>query len=129
MTIEQKSMTVEQKYSARKERQRLKGLWWALVLIWAGLVFAADSMELIPQIGDADAWSWVFVGAGTFGMLGALYRWTSLSIPNPTTWDWVWAGLCLIIGLGDFTPLNIFWPLFLILVGGVSLVNVLWPRD
>jgi hypothetical protein len=129
MTTERKFLRVEQKYGERRERRRLEGLWWAVVLIWAGLVFGADSMGLVPQIGDADAWSWIFVGAGTFGMLGSLYRLTSTSVPNPTTWDWVWASFCLIIGLGDFTTLNISWPLILILVGGVILVNVLWRRD
>jgi hypothetical protein len=129
MTIEQEFRAIEQNYSERKERQRLAGLWWAVVLIWAGLVFAADSMGLVPQIGHTDAWSWIFVGAGTFGMLGALYRLTSPSVPNPTAWDWVWAGFCLIIGLGDFTTPNVGWPLLLILVGGIMLVNVLWRHD
>jgi hypothetical protein len=129
MTIEQEFMTIEQKFSERKERKRLEGLWWAVVLIWAGLVFGADSMGLVPQIGDVDAWSWIFLGAGTFGLLGSLYRVTSPSVPNPTTWDWVWASFCLIIGLGDFTTLNISWPLILILVGAAILVNILWRRD
>ena len=44
-------MTIEQNESERKERQRLEGLWWAVVLIWAGLIFGADSMGLLPQIG------------------------------------------------------------------------------
>ncbi len=99
------------------------------MLIWAGLVFGADSMGLVPQIGDAGAWSWIFLGAGTLGLLGALYRVTTPRVPNPTTWDWVWASFCLIIGLGDFTTLNISWPLILILVGAAILVNVLWRRD
>jgi hypothetical protein len=129
MTIEGELVTIEQKYSARKERRRLEGLWWAVVLIWAGLVFGADNMGLVPQIGDAGAWSWVFLGAGTLGLLGALYRVTAPRVPDPTTWDWVWASFCLIIGLGDFTTLNISWPLILILAGAAILVYALWPRD
>ena len=129
MTIEQEFMTIEQKYNERKERQRLQGLWWAVVLIWAGLVFGADSIGIVPQIGDADGWSWIFVGAGTLEVLGSLYRSASLSVPKPTAWDWVWASFCLIIGLGDFTTPNVGWPLLLILVGGVTLVNVLCRRD
>jgi hypothetical protein len=128
MTSEQEFMIAEHRHSARRERRRLEGLWWAVVLIWAGLVFGADSMGLVPQIGDADAWSWIFLGAGMFGILGALYRVTSPDAPNPSTWDWVWASFCLIIGLGGFTTVNIAWPLILILVGGVLLVSVLWRR-
>jgi len=129
MTINQEYVSDSGKYSRRRARQRLRGLWWAAVLIWAGLVFGADSMGLVPQMGDADAWSWIFLGAGAFGILGAIYRVTSPSVPNPTTWDWVWSGFCLIVGMGGFTTLEISWPLILILVGGAILVNAFWVRD
>jgi hypothetical protein len=129
MTTEQEFLTIERKYNERKERRRLEGLWWAIVLIWAGLVFGADSMGLVPQISDVDAWTWIFLGAGTFGLLGALYRRISPRVPNPTAWDWVWANFCVIIGLGDFTTLNISWPLILILVGAAILVNSLSRRN
>jgi hypothetical protein len=80
----------------------------------------------LPQIGDADAWSWIFLGAGILGILGALYRVVSSNVLKPSTWDWVWASFCLIIGLGGFTAINIAWPLILILAGGGILVSVLW---
>jgi hypothetical protein len=128
MTSERDSMTIKRYYNKRKERQRLAGLWWAGVLIWAGLVIAADGLGLMPQIGDAGAWSWIFLGAGVFGILGSVYRLTSVNVPNPTTWDWVWGGICLILGLDGFVTLNLFWPLILILVGGAILVNGLWWR-
>ena len=122
-------MTFEQNISKKKERQRLEGLWWAVVLIWAGLVFGADSMGVLPQIGEADAWSWIFLGAGVFGLISNFYRFTSPAAPTPTTWDWSWSGIFLIIGLGGFTPLDFSWPLILILVGGVTLVKALRSRE
>jgi hypothetical protein len=121
-------MTTKQ-YNKRRERKRLETLWWAVMLIWAGLIFGADSVGLMPQIGDADAWSWIFLGAGVIAVLGNLYRLTLSNVPNPTTWDWVWGSLCLIIGLGGFTTINIAWPLILILIGGVILVSVFWMRN
>lgn len=121
-------MTIEQKMMESKERKRLEGLWWAVALIWAGLVFGAESMGFLPQIGEADAWSWIFLGAGLFGTLGNLYRVTSQHIQTPTTWDWIWSGILLIIGVGGFTPVNFSWPLILILVGGVILVKGLGHR-
>ena len=129
MNTEQDFITIKKKHSERNERRRLVRLWWAVVLIWAGLVFAADSMELMPQIDDASAWSWIFLGAGLVAILGSSFRLISPDIPNPTTWDWVWGVICLTIGLGGFTTLNIFWPLILILVGALALVNGLWWRD
>ena len=128
MTSEHEFMIAEHRHGERRERQHLVGVWWAAVLIWAGLVFGADSMGIVPQIGDADAWSWIFLGAGMFGILGALYRVTSPDVPNPTAWDWIWASFCLIIGLGGFTTVNIAWPLVLILVGVVLLASVLFRR-
>jgi hypothetical protein len=118
-------MTFEQNVSEKKERQRLEGLWWAIVLIWTGLVFGADSMGVLPQIGEADAWSWIFLGAGVFGLISNFYRLTSPAVPTPTTWDWSWSGIFLIIGLGGFTPLDFSWPLILILIGGVTLIKAL----
>ena len=126
MTAEQDFMVAEHRHNMRRERKRLEGLWWGVVLIWAGMVLGADSMGLLPQIGDADAWSWIFLGAGVFGVLGALYRVISPNVPNPSAWDWVWGSFCLIIGLGGFTTINIAWPLILILVGGVILASLLW---
>jgi hypothetical protein len=128
MTAEREFMVAEHRHNNRRERKRLEGLWWGVVLIWAGLVFGANSMRLLPQIGDADAWSWIFLGAGVFEVLGALYRMISPNVPNPSTWDWVWGSFCLIIGLGGFTTINIAWPLILILVGGIILVSLLWRR-
>lgn len=129
MTTEQEFMTTAHRHDKRGERQRLAGLWWAVVFIWAGLVFGAESMGILPQIGNADTWSWIFLGAGTLGSLGAIYRLASPKVLNPTAWDWVWGSFCLIIGLGGFITVNIAWPLILILVGGVILISVLWQRD
>jgi hypothetical protein len=128
MTSEQDFMITENRHSDRRERRRLEGLWWAVVLIWSGLVFGADSLGLVPQIGAADAWSWIFLGAGILGILGSLYRVNSPDVPTPTTWDWVWGSFCLVIGLGGFATINIAWPLILILFGGIILVSVLWRR-
>ena len=129
MTTKHEFMVADNRHSKRRERKRLEGLWWAVVLIWAGLVFGADSMGLLPQIGDADAWSWIFLGAGVFAILGAIYRVISPNVLNPSTWDWVWGSFCLVIGLGGLTTVKIAWPLILILIGGVILVRVLWRRQ
>ena len=123
-------MTTERDMINREERKKsLEAMYWGGVLLWAGLVFGADSMGFLPQIGEADAWSWVFLGAGVFGMLGNLYRVTSADAPNPTTWDWSWSGIFLILGAGGFTSLNISWPLILVLVGGVILIKALVRQE
>jgi hypothetical protein len=78
-----------------QERHHLETLYWAGVLIWAGLVFMADSLALLPQIGAADTWRWLFFGAGLYGTLGNLYRLASANWSSPTDgdciWPWCWS--------------------------------------
>jgi hypothetical protein len=112
----------------REERKRLEAIWWAGALIWAGLVLVADSLGLLPQIGESDAWSWVFLGAGLYGMLGNLYRVANPGSPNPTAWDYIWSGGLLIFGLAGMFSVNIFWPFIFIFVGVVILVETLLQR-
>ena len=69
--------------SKKHARKRAERFWWAGALIWAGLVFWADSQDLLPQIGGADAWSWVFLGAGLYGLVSNLYYLTSKSTTSP----------------------------------------------
>ena len=130
MTIEQMNdMTIEEEQSQKEARKRIEAIYWASVFIWAGLAFGADSLGLLPNIVDgADAWSWVFLGAGALATLGNLYRIGTSEYPNPTAWDWVWGGIFLILGLGGFMAFNISWPLILILIGVAIFVSVLWRR-
>lgn len=110
------------KFSKIERRQRAEALYWAGVLIWAGLVFGANSLGFIPQISSADAWSWLFIGAGLYGTLMNLY---SSSLPDPVTtaWDYIWSGFWLLLGLSGLFVVDIFWPVVLIAIGVVTLVN------
>jgi len=109
-------MTTEQFFSKIERRSRAESLYWAGVLVWAGLVFGANSLGFLPKIGSADAWSWVFIGAGLFGTFMNLYHST---IPDTvtTTWDYIWSGFWLLLGLSGLFAIDIFWPLVLILIG------------
>ena len=110
------------------DKKKLDAYYWGGVLLWAGLVFGADSFGILPQIGSADAWSWVFLGAGLYSLAGNTFRFVSDSQANPTTGDWLWGAVFTILGLGGFTTLAISWPLILILVGVVILGNAIFGR-
>ncbi len=117
-------MSTETMFSKTAKRAKAEALYWAGALIWAGLVFAADSMGLVPQIGNADAWSWVFIGGGLYGTVLNFY--SSLQPDSvTTTWDYVWSGFWLILGLSGLFAIDMFWPLVLILMGAASLVSVI----
>jgi hypothetical protein len=115
--------------SWKQERKYLEAVYWGGVLIWAGLVFGVDSLGYLPQIGGADAWSWVFIGAGAYALVGALLRAAGPDYLPPTTWDYVWAGILLILGLSGFTGLEIGFSLILLLIGVALLASALVRRE
>ncbi len=118
-------MTFEEFVDTAKERSRVETIYWAGALILAGLVFGADSLGILPQIGNGDAWSWLFSGVGLYGMLMNLYYATSADTVKPRTWDYLWSGFWLILGLSGFIATNIFWPVAMLLVGGIIFVKAL----
>ncbi len=130
MTTEQMNdITTEQEKSRQAALRQLEAIYWGGVIIWAGLVFGADSLGYLPRLGGAGAWSWVFLGAGLYALLMALVRVTSQDYPNPATSDYVWAGIFLILGLGGFFSFNISWPLILVLVGIAILGKTLLRQE
>lgn len=121
-------MTIESLKSEEKDRPRLDAYFWAIALIWAGLIFAADSAGWLPEIGAASAWSWIFLGAGAVGLLLNFYSLSSPQLAKPTGWDYFWAGLLLAIGLGGFLNVDVALPVLLIVVGFAALGNALFRR-
>ena len=121
-------MVAEQKSVEKKGLPRLDGFYWAGALIWVGLVFGAESLGFLPQIGGSDAWSWVFIGGGLGGLLLSYYASTSPDYANPSTWDWVWAVIFLVLGVVGFLSITIPWWLILILIGAAVLYNAFKRR-
>ena len=126
MTTEQMhDTTLEQEIGGEEKPRRLDTFYWAGALIWIGLIFWADSQGLLPQIGESSVWTWIFLGGGVAGLLLNLYSYSSPNYANPTAWDYIWSGILLLLGLGGLTAFNISWPLILVVVGFVLLVNAL----
>jgi len=123
-------MTTESEMIEQKtEKKYLDAVFWGGTLLWAGLVFGADTLGYLPQIGAANAWSWVFLGAGVYGLLMNIVRLASQSISNPAAWDWIWVVIFVIIGAAGFFAINVPWWLFLIIIGVVILFGALFHRD
>jgi hypothetical protein len=110
-----------------EKRANAEALYWAGVLIWAGVVFATDSLGVLPQVGSASAWSWIFLGAGLYGTLVNLYS-SAMPVSVTTTWDYIWSGFWLVLGLSGFVAVDIFWPVVLTLVGAAFLVKAFRDR-
>jgi hypothetical protein len=108
--------------------KKLDAYYWGGVLLWAGLMFGAESMGILPQIGNANAWSYVFLGAGLFAIAFNVFRISSGTHTRPSTWDWIWGVVLTVLGLSGFTALPVSWPLIIILVGVVILGNAFFDR-
>ncbi len=128
MTTENNDINTEQKIKQHQERRLLDAIYWGGVLIWAGLVFWADSANFLPQADGSQAWSWIFLGAGVYGFVISFARLASSKFSNPATWDYIWAGIFLLIGLGGLTSFNISWPLILVVIGIIILGSTLMRR-
>ena len=127
-TIEE--LKAEQEVMHEKaKRKRLETFWWATAIVWAGLVFLADYLGVLPEYREVNAWSWIFLGAGIFGLLGALIRAASADLPKPTSWDYFWSALFLIIGAGGFFGGGIAFPIAIIVICVAILANALFRRD
>jgi hypothetical protein len=111
-----------------RTRHPLQGLFWASVLIWAGLVFTAESMGWLPQLGHAGAWNWVFFGAGVIVLVGALWRGLSPAHARPGVGNYVSAAILIIIGLSGFIAMKITWPVVLLALGVLLFAKTLLRR-
>jgi hypothetical protein len=122
-------MTTEELKSQEAALPRLDAYFWAAVLIWMGLVFGADAIGILPEVGEANAWSWIFLGGGIAGLLLSLYSLSSSNYATPTMWDYLWSALMLAFGLGGFLGVNITFPVILIVIGLGYLASVMLRRE
>ena len=111
-----------------EEKKYVDAIFWGGALLWAGLIFGADALGYLPQIGQANAWSWIFLGAGVYGLLISFVRLVSENFSSPSIWDWVWSVIFLIIGLAGFIAISVPWWLILVLIGVVILGSALRGR-
>jgi hypothetical protein len=49
----------------------------------------------------------------------------SSSLPDSvtTTWDYIWSGFWLVLGLSGLFAVDVFWPVVFLLIGAATLVN------
>jgi hypothetical protein len=115
--------------NSEAERRNIDARYWGGVLLWAGMIFVIDTLDRLPQIGRADAWSWVFLGAGVYGLVMIYRHATQAQGFRPTWWDYVWSGFVTIVGLSGFFGVDLFWPLVLI-VAALALLGKTWlPQE
>lgn len=120
----------EKSYDEKWRRDPVGTAVWASILIWAGLVFMAENLGLLDQIGfkgfniswdtpfDSKAWSIFFLGAGVIVLIEVAVRLIFPEYRRRLLGTIIWAGILFSLGLGNWT---LIWPLILIALG-VSII-------
>ena len=107
----------EKSWEEKRRRDPLGSIAWAVILIWAGVVFLASNMNLLETLGPfglMDDWSLVFTGAGVI-MIGMVF--VRLLVPEyraHVVGTLILGMVFLGIGLRDTFGWNIIWPIVLI---------------
>ena len=99
----------------------------ALVLIWAGLVWLADNLNLF-RVAGMDTWSIILVGAGFIVLLGVAVRLAVPAYRRPVVGSIILGLILLAIGLGDEFGWDIILPLVLIAIGIAGLLGYFRSR-
>jgi len=97
---------------------------WGLIIILAGLVFAATNLGMYPWLTWENAWSYIFLGAGLLFLLEILLRILMPTYRRPVRGRIILAFVALAIGLGGLVGWELTWPLVIIAVGLAIIVGV-----
>ncbi len=125
----------EKSWDEKWRRDPLGAITWALILIWAGLVFLGDNLGMLAQFHlrsaflpgvpfvGIGAWPLILLGAGVLVLLEAVVRVLVPAYRRPITGTVIWGVVLLGLGLSDFIGWNVVWPVILILAGAILLLR------
>ena len=134
----------EERYEKEDEKQEekhnqdpLSSIAWALILIWAGLVFLASNLGWLDRIQvqlvlpegleflGLRTWYVIALGAGVILFAEALLRTFVPAYRSSTGGSYFLAAIFLGIGLSGIFGWQLIWPLVLIGMGLTALANAL----
>ena len=119
-----------QGWDEKWRRDPVEAIVWSLILIWAGLVWLADSMGFWEQIfgGNAEAWAIGFVGAGLIVLFGVVLRLIVPAYRRPIIGSVIFGIILLGIGLGQMVNWIAIGAIALIAIGVAILLTGLFRK-
>jgi hypothetical protein len=111
----------------------LSAVIWALILIWAGLVFLAENLGWLTQFELETPWGLVFIGAGLLVWFEVVLRLVMPQYRRPVVGTFIFGIILLGIGVGlafGTTPQmwGVIFALVIIAVGVAILLRGLGRR-
>jgi len=112
------------------QRDPVSAAVWASILIWAGLVLLAATLDVLVPFVGAEATSLIFIGAGVIVIGGAIFRLLVPAYRQPVTGSLILGIILLAIGLGSISTIGwaVVGPLALVLIGVYLLLRGLFRR-
>jgi len=120
----------EKNWDEKWRRDPLGSVVWAVIFIWAGLVFLASNLGYldslysrasgIPGFGfpfRLEAWSLVLAGAGVILLIEVVVRLLIPAYRRPVGGTLILGFILIGVGLGDLISWSIIWPLIIIALG------------
>ena len=121
----------EKSWEEKRRRDPLGSIAWAVIFIWAGLVFLASNMNLLETLGPIglmDAWSLVFIGAGVIMIAMVFIRLLVPEYRAHVVGTLILGMIFLGVGLSDTFGWKIIWPIVLIVLGTAFLLGSIIRR-
>jgi uncharacterized membrane protein YjjP (DUF1212 family) len=97
---------------------------WGLIVIFAGLAFAAVNLKMYPWLSWDNVWSVIFIGAGLLFLLEIILRILMPTYRRPIRGRIILAFVALAVGLGGIIGWEVTWPLIIIAVGLAIIIGV-----
>ncbi len=127
--------TVEEKW----RRDPLGAIIFGIVLIWAGLVFLAETMGLLKgislggllpgmEVTQPETWTIILIGAGVIVLIEAAIRVAVPAYRRPIAGTIIFGVILIGIGLGNIFSWDVVWPLIVIGIGLAVLLGGFWRR-
>lgn len=110
----------EKSWDEKYRRDPISAIIWAVILIWAGVVFLADNLGFLSSLSgriNLETWSVIFLGAGVIVFIEVLIRLVMPEYRRPVTGSIFFALFLIGIGLSDIFGWQLVWPLILIALG------------
>ena len=129
----EKSEKEEKSWEEKWRRDPVGGVVWALILIWAGLVFLAENLGTLRAIFGGrferlEAWPFIFFGAGALVLLGVVVRLLVPTYRRPIGGDLILGAVFIAVGLGWWIGWTYVGPIAVIGVGLAILLGGLMRR-